>query len=186
MLVTLPTPLTAPTFREAGMADTISIDAILSGQVLLVSPEFDSKVTKGDECWEWQGPRLVRGYGRFYSGSSRKVAHREAYEFVHGPLTPGIYVCHHCDNPPCVRPDHLFAGTHTDNMRDMWAKGRGSRNGTPQPGESNPHAVLTERDVILVRRLVAVGVPQVKVAEVFEVAFGTISDIIRGRKWKHV
>jgi len=73
-----------------------------------------------DDCWVWGRTCWVKGYGRV--GDLR--AHRVMWAIVNGPIPDGLQVLHHCDNPPCVRPDHLFLGTQLDNMRDMIAKGR--------------------------------------------------------------
>lgn len=166
------------------MAEAISIDAILSGQVL-VGPRFEKRVNRGgDGCWEWAGEVNTSGYGRYWHNGSYHPAHRIAYQYLHGQLPRGIYVCHTCDNRKCVRPDHLFAGTHADNMADMVAKGRASHlGGASLPGELNPMAVLTERDVRLIAALVLRDVPQQTVASVFGVSITTVSDIVRGRRW---
>ena len=80
-----------------------------------------------DGCWTWTGKsRSGEGmrYGLFRANGKYQGAHRVAWQIVHGAIPAGMHVCHHCDNPICVRPDHLFLGTHLDNMRDMVAKGR--------------------------------------------------------------
>lgn len=76
-----------------------------------------------EACIEWRGMRTVAGYG-MVSGKPRRYAHRWAYEKFHGPIAPGLYVLHTCDNPPCINPLHLRVGTHAENMRDMISKGR--------------------------------------------------------------
>lgn len=97
-----------------------------------IADRFWAKVNRGDDCWEWAGGRNQgTGYG-FFSVRSRTIgAHRAAWEVANGPIPAGIDVLHRCDNPPCVRPDHLFLGTHRDNMRDMRAKGRWSNGDRP-------------------------------------------------------
>jgi hypothetical protein len=71
-------------------------------------------------CIEWGGKRDRDGYGR----RGARLAHRLTWEEVNGPIPHGLCICHRCDNPPCVNPDHLFLGTHADNRRDSVAKGR--------------------------------------------------------------
>ena len=77
------------------------------------------------ECREWEGSRNRDGYGRYPVGGSWVGAHRVAWEQEYGPIPKGMSVLHHCDNPPCILPSHLFLGTQQDNVADMIAKGRG-------------------------------------------------------------
>ena len=80
-----------------------------------------------EDCWEWRGQFNACGYGKFrLTPNSMNLAHRVAWQIAHGPIPDGLHVCHHCDNPPCCNPAHLFLGTHGDNMRDREIKGRGS------------------------------------------------------------
>jgi hypothetical protein len=90
-----------------------------------VVDRFWEKVQKGDGCWVWSGG-LISGYGRFVVRHGLYVrAYRFSYELANGPIPDGLFVCHRCDNPPCVNPAHLFLGTCKDNFEDMRAKGRG-------------------------------------------------------------
>lgn len=93
-----------------------------------IEDRFWSKVRKDDGCWEWTASVNRRGYGWLHFGGKveRKAlkAHRVSWEIHNGPIPDGLWVLHKCDNPRCVRPDHLFLGDRTDNMRDCAAKGR--------------------------------------------------------------
>lgn len=94
---------------------------------------FWKRVQKTDSCWIWTGTKLWNGYGslslgraRGFSIDQKHYAHRVSWLIHNGEIPDGIFVCHRCDNPICVRPDHLFLGTPLDNMRDMISKGRAS------------------------------------------------------------
>jgi hypothetical protein len=93
-----------------------------------IPPEqrFWKYVVKTSGCWTWSGCVNEHGYGIIGGENSRDnvLAHRLSWMIHFGPIPDGLFVCHRCDNPPCVRPDHLFVGTNTDNIRDASAKGR--------------------------------------------------------------
>ena len=85
-------------------------------------PDFWSRVSRTESCWLWTGPVDRKGYG-LHGG--RGLAHRISWEMANGRAVPeGLFVLHHCDNPPCVNPAHLYDGTHQDNVNDMVARGR--------------------------------------------------------------
>jgi hypothetical protein len=95
---------------------------------------FWAKVDRSDPdgCWPWIGHRIRKGYGIHWAFNRKTVAHRRAYELTYGSIPDGLFVCHHCDNPPCCNPDHLFVGTNSDNMQDCIRKGRFSKGSKPK------------------------------------------------------
>jgi hypothetical protein len=91
------------------------------------SERFWSKIQKKTACLEWQGSRDKEGYGGFWNGITQR-AHRYSWELHHGPIPHGMSVLHTCDNPSCVRPDHLYLGTQLDNMRSIGTRPSSARN----------------------------------------------------------
>jgi hypothetical protein len=135
-------------------------------------------------CWEYTGATNGDGYG--IVGGNRhtpqKFVHRLAFERARGPIPRGKQVLHRCDNPPCIRPDHLFLGTHADNMRDMARKGR--RKGV-NAGAENGAAKLTEAQVVDIReRYAAGGVSQQVLADEHGVHQTVVSAIVLRKIWK--
>lgn len=151
-----------------------------------------------DECWEWQGSKSYKyGYGVIRKERKLVYAHRHVYQIVNNEvLDKEIFVCHHCDNPPCCNPKHLFPGTVVDNNRDTFKKGRyasGDKTGArkyPEKmprGERNGKAKLRESDIREIRNLYAEGgVKYPDLAKVFGVTNTTIMNIVRRKFWKHI
>ncbi len=145
-------------------------------------------VRSPDECWVWKGGTRGYGYGYCYpSGEGQVVASRLAFELFYG-IDPGaLFVLHHCDNPPCCNPFHLFLGTQADNMADMDRKGRRGRVG-PKPGdqagERNNNHKLTTEQAAEIRKLARRGeLPQTAIAKQFGVCRSLVSLIKTGKVW---
>lgn len=140
-----------------------------------------TKVNAETHCWEWTAVRNKRGpisYGQIYDGGKLKLAHRVSFEIYCGAIPEGLQVLHRCDNSGCVNPEHLFLGTHDDNMNDKVAKERQAR------GITHSHAKLTDADVVAIRA--AGGVPLRELAEQYGVDLSRISRIRTGKSWSHL
>lgn len=87
---------------------------------------FTRRIDRTDGCWVWKGCKKNR-YGIFVVQGKQYRTHRLAWTIAYGPIPNNLCVCHHCDNPACVRPTHLFLGTNQDNMDDKIRKGRQAR-----------------------------------------------------------
>jgi hypothetical protein len=135
-----------------------------------------------EECWEWQGPNdAAQGYGRFKVKGVQYVAHRFSYELHNGSIPPHHFVCHFCDNPKCVNPHHLFAGTSQDNHADMMIKRRNVH------GKQHPLAKLTDEQIREIRRLYHTGQYRHKdIAALFGVSKTIIGNIVRRQVWVHI
>lgn len=142
--------------------------------------------TEGNGCWEWQGAKHRRtryGYADHVWQKKKITAHRLSWILSVGPIPQGMMVCHHCDNRPCVRPDHLFLGTAADNAADRDAKGRAR--GGRLPGENNGFSKLTAAQVQAIRERHALGtVTQRDIALEFGIGQTSVSRIVRGVRWR--
>ena len=134
-------------------------------------------------CWVWVAGTDRDGYGRIWINGNTLMAHRYSWEIHFGPIPEGLNVLHHCDNPPCIRPSHIFTGTAADNNRDCRNKGRhgcginhGSAQGTSKLTEIKVRVIRAYENVISKKGL----------AEIFKVDATTISHIHSHHSWRHI
>jgi len=131
-------------------------------------------------CWEWQRSKTKEGYGTVSISGTKTTAHRHYYKGFVGPVPDELDVCHTCDNPGCVNPRHLFLGTRKENMEDCAAKGRVAR------GE-RLSLKLTDENVANIKELLQQGIVMQKdIAMMFGVSPHNITDIKKGKTWKHI
>lgn len=139
-------------------------------------------VDRVTECWEWDEQLDNGGYGVFCLDNRKEKAHRFSWNYYFGEIPDGMFVCHHCDNPSCVNPNHLFLGTHQDNMDDMAKKGRR----VSLTGEDCPSSKLSYNDVRKIRALYDSGEIRnmSKLSRMFGVTIGSIRPIVKRLGWK--
>ena len=126
------------------------------------------------KCIEWPLGLTSAGYGVFRRDGKNTTAHRYAYEQAYGPITDGKHVCHHCDNPACMNHEHLFLGTHAENLQDMARKGRSGQ------------AKLSPDQVAAIKFALQNGAEQKLQSWLYGVSVSTINLIARGKNWGHV
>ncbi|HLY78635.1 MAG TPA: HNH endonuclease signature motif containing protein [Caulobacteraceae bacterium] len=136
------------------------------------------------QCRLWLGGKDIHGYGALHFNGKYQHASRWAYIEHIGPIPEGMHVLHRCDNPPCINHEHLFLGTHADNMADMVAKGRGFVPPAPR-GEESGHAILTEVQALEIMAIPN-DVPSHFVGAVYGVSSSAIRKIRSGRNWAHL
>lgn len=145
-----------------------------------LATRFWAKVQKTASCWLWTGAQVPLGYGYIGEGGYKvHRAHRLSYEWRFGPLPSGAVICHRCDNPACVNPDHLFRGSQKDNMQDAKSKGRTTQ------GAKHGRARLTEELVQQIRTARQDGVTHREIAARFGISQGHTTNILNGKVWAH-
>jgi len=147
---------------------------------------FYAQVRKTKGCWIWLGcTGGTSPYGLIWWNGKQRLAHKVAFEISGRTLKVGQCVLHHCDNPICVRPDHLWAGTQKENMHDCVQKGRFARglalNHPPQNGELNYNARLLDIQIVEMRRLFADGWTQADLMRKFETTRANVHVIVRNK-----
>ena len=144
---------------------------------------FHAKHTTGQGCWEWMGYKDNHGYGcMWFQGHTERAARVAAMFYLGLDLNSKLFACHHCDNPGCVNPQHLFIGTAKDNSDDAKRKGRL----VVQKGESCHYHKLTEEEVLIARTLHRQGWKIADLARVANVTPCCVSLAVRGLTWKHL
>lgn len=133
-------------------------------------------------CWDWVGSKDMDGYGRIRIEKKLRGAHRVSFAIHIGPIPDDMCVCHTCDNPGCINPEHLFLGTNADNTYDRNAKGRTAR----QTGASNGQSKITDDDVIAIRAVKARWGVNTRLAAQYGVSQPLISQIRAGKRWSHL
>jgi len=147
-----------------------------------IKNRFSSKIKKSENgCWKWTGAKISTGYGALYVDGTIQLSHRLSYEFYNGKIPKGFHVCHHCDNPECVNPKHLFLGTDLDNSIDCIKKGRNAK------GEKQGlHKLTTEQVKYIKQNYIPYKIPLRHFAKKYAVDEKTIHRVITGECWNHV
>lgn len=158
---------------------------------------FLAKIQKTDSCWIWIGNYINSGYGIFWYNGKQTTAHRFSYTFYKGPIPTRMDVCHTCDNKKCVNPNHLFLGTHEENLKDMKKKGRsatGDKSGIRKHpeiirrGENHIGAKANDKQVIEIRSLYDTGIIRniCELARKFQLGQTTVRHIVKRDTWTHI
>ena len=148
---------------------------------MTVEDRFWEKVDKRgpNDCWLWVGSKRS-GYGYFRVGKNRVGCHRWIWEYYNGPIAIGMDICHKCNVRNCVNPNHLFVGTRKENMEDMVRKNRDSH------GEDRYNCKLSQIEVDWARFVLKnhPEIPQRRIAEILDISYQHMSDIIIGKRWR--
>lgn len=160
-----------------------SADIYDADSVLLFWKKVNRSVGYGG-CWLWVGARNAKGYGVLRRGMKNILAPRFSYRIHNGQFDESLWVLHRCDNPPCVNPCHLFLGDCSVNMKDCSSKGRLV---IPHPsGEAHPRSRITAEIARKIRQLRAIGLTEVRVAEIVQTTKRVVNGVSSGQTWRNV
>lgn len=132
------------------------------------------RLDKSGDCWIWTGPKYESGHGTMGYCGRYDGTHRLAWRFARGPIPEGMYVCHHCDNPACCNPDHLFLGTPIESVQNAVRRGR------------HGYRKLTEEGVKRIRARHESGETQTSIANDLGLSLGAVWHVVHRKTWKHV
>ncbi len=167
---------------NAAKAKYCSLGCRTTKEAAPVAENFERHIAYITEsgCHLWTASLNNKGYGSFRLKKRTKLAHRVAWEQRNGPIPDGLYVCHKCDTPSCVNPDHMFLGTPADNMRDAANKGR-----IPY-GEAHHNAKLNDQNVRAIREMRSAGMTQSAIGARIGVSQTVVGDVLAGSIWARV
>ena len=147
---------------------------------------IERSVVDDKGCWNWTWCKSSDGYGRVTIDYKVTLAHRLSYRVFNGEFPDEMFICHHCDNPSCINPDHLFVGTMSDNMKDAYDKGILHPPHQFKKGDPNVNRKLSNEQVKEIKRLMGLGYQQKQVAKIFNVSPTTVMRIVKKRMYKEI
>lgn len=147
-----------------------------------IKDRFMKKVAQGTGCWMWTASAMNSGYGQFGHNGTMRQAHRVSYELHIGPIPSGRSILHSCDNKLCVNPAHLRPGTHSENIKEAYARNRRAK--PDVAGEKHPRASIKMVDAIRMRDLRTAGMTVTAIARRYGVKRSLVSDVVNGRCWR--
>jgi hypothetical protein len=140
------------------------------------------KINEETNCWDWIGAKNRKGYGSLHFGGKTRIAHRMSYELYVGEIPSGLLVCHHCDQPECINPEHLFLGTDLDNSNDKFLKGRQRF----LVGEDNVTSKLTTFEIVEIKNMLKEGIGLTVIAKKYNTSRSNIDSIKKHKSWRHI
>lgn len=153
----------------------------------LIISRFLNKVIKINGCWIWSAClKNTKSYGRMRIARKTQTAHRVSYQIFVGDIPDGICVCHKCDTPACANPNHLFLGTHSDNTKDAFQKGRLCDLSLYQKKGHRTNASVTDDIALLIKQDIKSGIKPIHISKNRNVKYDLVMNIKSGRCYGYV